>query len=203
VTVRTSGGDTVLDHVDDRPALIVATPGAEPVAAGGYAAAVLLDGWLLLSRPDLRAGEEAVRRWLNAAALVRPAAAGGRVVVVALNELRPVQALMRWQPRWHAERELDERRSLHLPPAGRIAALTGSAHAVSELLADAALPPGAELLGPVPASGSDPDAERLLIRVPRVSGLSLAESLKAAQAARSARKAREPVRVELDPAVLG
>jgi primosomal protein N' (replication factor Y) len=123
--------------------------------------------------------------------------------VVAFSELRPVQALMRWQPRWHAERELEERRSLHLPPAGRMAALTGSPAAVSELLTDASLPPGAELLGPVPAPGNDPDSERLLIRVPRVSGLALAESLKAGQAARSARKAREPVRVELDPAVLG
>ncbi len=199
--VRTSGGDAVIDQVDDRPALIVATPGAEPLAAGGYAAAVLLDGWLLLSRPDLRAGEEALRRWLNAAALVRGAGAGGRVVVVALGELRPVQALIRWQPRWHAERELEDRRALHLPPAGRMAALTGSPPALRELLTDAALPPGAEVLGPVP--GSDPDTERMLLRVPRVSGTALAESLKAAQAARSARKAREPVRVELDPALLG
>src|SRR5205814_132776 len=97
-------------------ALVVATPGAEPVADGGYGAAVLLDGWALLSRPDLRAGEEALRRWLNAAALVR-AAPAGRVVVAATGELRPVQALLRWQPLWHAERELADRAALHLPPA--------------------------------------------------------------------------------------
>ena len=54
------------------PALVIATPGAEPRAAGGYAAALLLDGWALLGRPSLRAAEEALRRWLNAAALVRP-----------------------------------------------------------------------------------------------------------------------------------
>src|SRR5439155_27092337 len=70
----------VLDTVPAEPALVVATPGAEPVATGGYGAALLLDGWALLARPDLRAGEEALRRWLNAAALVRPAGAGGRVV---------------------------------------------------------------------------------------------------------------------------
>jgi primosomal protein N' (replication factor Y) len=199
VTVRTSGGDAVLDRVDERPALVVATPGAEPVAPAGYAAALLLDGWLLLSRPDLRAGEEALRRWLNAAALVRGGASGGRVVVVAPGELRPVQALIRWQPRWYAERELDDRRTLHLPPAGRIAALTGPAPAVAELLSEAALPPGAEVLGPVPVVDPDGDHERVLIRVPRVSGLALAEALKAVQAGRSARKAPEPVKIELDP----
>jgi primosomal protein N' (replication factor Y) len=203
VAVRTSGGGAILDRVDDRPALVVATPGAEPVAAAGYAAAILLDGWLMLSRPDLRAAEEAVRRWLNAASLVRGNAAGGRVVVVAPGELRPVQALIRWQPRWFAERELEDRRSLHLPPAGRMAAITGAPVALAEVAREAELPIGAELLGPVPAPRDGGGLERLLIRVPRVSGLGLAESLKALQAARSARKAADPIKVELDPAVLG
>ena len=81
VPVRTSGRDGVLAAVGPEPALVIATPGAEPVADGGYAAALLLDGWALLDPPDLRAGEEALRRWLAAAALVRPAGAGGLVVV--------------------------------------------------------------------------------------------------------------------------
>jgi primosomal protein N' (replication factor Y) len=209
VPVRTSGGGAVIDQVDGRPALVLATPGAEPVADGGYAAAVLLDGWMLLARPDLRAAEEALRRWLAAAALVRGAEAGGRVVVVAPGELRAVQALVRWQPRWHADRELDDRRALHLPPAGRMAALTGTSPAVAEFLAAASLPPAAEVLGPVPAIGApaaaaDPEpAERMLVRVPRVQGAALAAALKSAQAGRSARKAAGVVRVELDPAVLG
>jgi primosomal protein N' (replication factor Y) len=210
VPVRTSGGGTVIDEVDDRPALVLATPGAEPVAAGGYAAAVLLDGWMLLSRPDLRAGEEAVRRWLAAAALVRGKAAGGRVVVVAPGELRAVQALVRWAPRWHAEHELDERGALHLPPAGRMAALTGSAAAVADLLAALELPTGAEVLGPVAVIGRVPGqpgaaetGERMLVRVPRQLGAELAVALKAALAGRSARKAPGTVRVELDPVVLG
>jgi primosomal protein N' (replication factor Y) len=208
--VRTSGGGSVLDRVDDRPALVIATPGAEPVADAGYAAAILLDGWMLLSRPDLRAGEEALRRWLAAAALVRGGESGGRVVAVAPGELRAVQALVRWQPRWHAERELADRRSLHLPPAARMAALTGPAAAVSEFLSTLELPAGAEVLGPVPApptsrraSGDGPDDERMLVRVPRSSGAQLAATLKVAQAARSARKADGVVRVEVDPAVLG
>ena len=76
VPVRTSGRDEVLAAVPARPALVVATPGAEPVAEGGYGAVLLLDTWALLTRADLRAGEETLRRWLAAAALARPAAAG-------------------------------------------------------------------------------------------------------------------------------
>jgi len=81
--VVVSGGANVVDTVPPAPALVVATPGAEPRADAGYAAAVLLDGWALLGRPSLRAAEEALRRWLNAAALVRPGSSGGAVTVVA------------------------------------------------------------------------------------------------------------------------
>jgi primosomal protein N' (replication factor Y) (superfamily II helicase) len=206
VRVRTSGGDMVLAEVPDRPALVVATPGAEPVAAGGYGAALLLDGWMLLSRPDLRASEEALRRWLNAAALVRGAPDGGRVIVMAAGELRAVQALLRWQPWWHAERETEDRTALHLPPAARIAALTGAPDAVRELLDALELPPGAEVLGPVHVSERRPgtdDQERMLVRVPRAAGQRLSEELRRAAAGRSARKAPDVVRIELDPQQLG
>jgi primosomal protein N' (replication factor Y) (superfamily II helicase) len=194
--VRTSGRDEVLGSVPDRPALVVATPGAEPVPAGGYGAVLLLDTWALLTRADLRAGEETLRRWLAAAALARPASAGGRVVVVADGGLPPVQALVRFDPGWYAERELAERRELGFPPAARVATVTGAAAAVAELLAAAVLPEGAEVLGPVPL---DDEQERLLVRVPRASGTALAAALHAAAGVRSARKAADPVRVQVDP----
>ena len=192
VTVRTSGRDDVLATVPAGGALVVATPGAEPVADGGYGAVLLLDGWSLLTRPDLRAGEEALRRWFAAAALARPAGQGGRVVVVADRGLVPVQALTRWDPAGAAARELAERAALGFPPATRMASLTGPPAAVAELLA--ALAGAGEVLGPV----QDGEAERALLRVPRAEGLALAAAVRAASAVRSARKA-EPVRVELDP----
>ncbi|HWH00380.1 MAG TPA: primosome assembly protein PriA, partial [Pilimelia sp.] len=207
VPVRTSGRDEVLATVPGGPALVVATPGAEPVADGGYGAVLLLDAWALLTRADLRAGEEALRRWLAAAALARPAAAGGRVVVVADGALPPVQALLRWDPGWYAARELAERRELGFPPAVRMASLTGPAAAVDELLAAARLPAGAQLLGPVPAGGRAPSGgadgaaapERMLVRVARADGGALASALRAAVAVRTARKAPDPVRVQVDP----
>jgi primosomal protein N' (replication factor Y) len=198
VAVRTSDRESVLATVEARPALVVATPGAEPVVEGGYGAVLLLDGWALLSRPDLRAGEEAVRRWTAAAALARPAGEGGRVVVMADASLAPVQALLRWDPAWYARREAAERSALAFPPATRLATVDGAADAVADLLAASALPDGAEVLGPVPYG----DGERALVRVPRERGADLAAALKTGLAARSARKAAEPVRVELDPLTL-
>ena len=69
----TSGGDAMVSAVPGDPALVVATPGRRARApTGGYGAALLLDGWALLGRQDLRAAEDTLRRWMAAAALVRP-----------------------------------------------------------------------------------------------------------------------------------
>jgi primosomal protein N' (replication factor Y) len=178
---------------------VVATPGAEPVADGGYGAVLLLDTWALLTRSDLRAAEETMRRWLSAAALARPGPAGGRVIVVADGALAPVQALLRWDPGWFAARELAERRELGFPPAARMASITGRPEAVAELLTAARLPDTAEVLGPVPAGD---DAERMLVRVTRSRAAELARALHEAAAVRSARKAALPVRIQVDPATL-
>jgi primosomal protein N' len=216
VPVRTSGREQVLDTVPGAPALVVSTPGAEPVAEGGYAAALLLDGWAMVSRPDLRAGEDALRRWIGAAALVRGQGAGGTVVVVAEPTLRPVQALVRWDPVGHAVRELAERAELGFPPVSRMAAVSGTAEALAGFLAVVELPGDAEVLGPVPLPvthaggprrvGAPPPGERwerALVRVPPGSGAALAAALKAAQAARMARGGSEPVRIRIDPPDIG
>ncbi|WP_172384537.1 primosomal protein N' [Streptomyces sp. MNP-20] len=218
VPVRTSGREQVLDTVGGAPALVVSTPGAEPVAEGGYAAALLLDGWAMLGRPDLRAGEDALRRWIGAAALVRDQGAGGTVVIVAEPTLRPVQALVRWDPVGHAVRELAERAELGFPPVSRMASVTAAPEALTEFLAQAELPPDAEILGPVPVPAAEPgrprrpgDAppgerwERALVRVPPGSGAALARALKTALAARMARgvAAQQAVRVRIDPADIG
>ena len=288
--VRRSGsGAPVLAEVAAGPELVVATPGAEPVVPGGYGAALLLDGWALLARPDLRVAEETLRRWLAAAALVRPHSEGGRVVVMADAAEPTVQALVRWDPAGHAAAELAARAEVGFPPAVRMAAVEGSAAAVAEILAeltgeragggaaaraggagaraggsapgpatarsptpavlaldlpapatprpDAAPPataggvaagrepagpgapglevpdlevPGLEVLGPVELepdpAGADPAdeaRERALLRVPRAQGRALARALHAAQAARTARKVPDPVRIRLDPVEVG
>ncbi|MET8252573.1 primosome assembly protein PriA, partial [Micromonospora sp. NPDC005197] len=64
------------------------------------------------------------------------------------------------------------------------------------LLAAARLPGDAEVLGPVPA---DEGRERMLVRVPRARAAALAEALHSAAGVRTARKAADPVRLQVDP----
>ncbi|MFC0224670.1 primosomal protein N' [Nocardioides zeicaulis] len=190
-TVRSSSGERVLAEVTDQHDLVVATVGAEPVAEGGYATVVVLDTWLTLARDDMRATEEALRRWLNAAALVRR---GGHVVAVGDPAHPVLQALVRWDPAGFARRESEERAAAHLPPAARIATLTGDLGALDDALHLIDLPEGGELLGPVPAG----EEHRLVVRVPWAHGAALSQALGDLQRMRSARKL-DPVRVQVDP----
>lgn len=211
-TVITSSGESVVDEVGDAPALVVATPGAEPAAAGGYGAALLLDTWALLGRLDLRAAEDTLRRWMAAAALVRPRTDGGTVTVVAESALSTVQSLIRWDPVGHAESELAARSEVGLPPAVHMAAVDGDAGAVETLLGAARLPDGAEALGPVelPAGArrpagmaADVPVTRMLIRVAHAQGPALASALRSEVGVLSARHDQPPVRVQIDPLHIG
>ncbi|GAS94246.1 primosome assembly protein PriA [Mycolicibacterium canariasense] len=210
--IITSGGDTVLSTVRAGPAVVVATPGAEPAAPGGYGAALLLDGWALLGRQDLRAAEDTLRRWMAATALVRSRADGGMVAVIAESVIPTVQALIRWDPLGHAETELDARTEVGLPPAVHLAVLDGAPDAVAALVDAATLPAEAELLGPVelppgarrpPGVAVDSPISRMLVRVPRTGGLELAAALRRAVNAMSARHDQQPVRVQIDPLHIG
>ncbi|ABL81945.1 MULTISPECIES: primosomal protein N' [unclassified Nocardioides] len=194
-TVRTSSGEAVVAAVGARPQVVVATPGAEPVAEDGYAAVVLLDTWLLLSRIDLRAEEEALRRWANAAGLVRP---GGRVVAVGDAAHPALQALVRWDPAGFAARETAERVEAHLPPASRLATITGEPGAVDDALILLDAPSGAEILGPVDVGEGE---SRVVVRVPRAQGPALSHALGQLQRVRSSRKL-DAVRIQVDPPTL-
>lgn len=210
--VVTSAGDAIVAEVAAGPALVVATPGAEPVAPGGYGAALLLDTWALLGRQDLRAAEDALWRWMTAAALVRARGAGGVVAVVAESSIPTVQSLIRWDPVGHAEAELTARAEVGLPPSVHMAAIDGAPGAVAALLDEARLPAGADLLGPVelppgvrrpPGTPADVPVTRMLVRVPREQGLQLAASLRRGVSVLSARQTHQPVRVQIDPLHIG
>ncbi|MFK0006078.1 primosomal protein N' [Paenarthrobacter sp. NPDC090520] len=207
-TVITSSGEHIKATVPGSPALVVATVGAEPVAPEGYAAALLLDGNSLLRRENLRSGEDTVRRWFNAAALVRPAGQGGLVVITA-DDTTATGALLRWDATGYASRELALRKELQLPPAVRVASVTGPRTDVvsfSETLTAALNRPTDSLrsVGPAPvqlhgAGASEPDADvRTLFFIPYGEAAAATQAMRAVKAANAAKRMHGPVQLRLD-----
>ena len=200
VRVLQSWSGHLLDAVDGEPALVLATPGAEPRAEGGYAAAILMDTGLLLGRPDLRAAEEALRRWLTVCALVRPATRGGTVMAVGERDARALQALVRLDVAGFAAREYAERVETRFPPAARLVQFDGPEGALAEAEAAWRPVPGAEPFGPVPLETvGDGETWRLTVRCPPVHGDRLVAGLRAIVADRLSRKAPGAMRLQVDP----
>ena len=189
VPVVWSEADRIVREVSDAPALVVATPGAEPWAKSGFEAVVILDA--KVAAPTLIGGEQLVRRWFGAVRLIRP---GGHVCVVADPAMAEVQALTRWDSRWYAQRELQQRMALGLPPSSRVAELTGPSSAVSAL--EGSITVEHRTLGPVDLAGST----RSYLVVPRAKASMLTHQLASAlRTASVGETALRDVRVRMDP----
>jgi primosomal protein N' (replication factor Y) len=195
--VIADGSRTVMS-VDDTPALVVATRGAEPVAAGGYRAVLLLDGDRMLAREGLRVTEDCMRWWSNAIALGAPDATTWIVGVGG----RLAAGLAGWRQAGVAAAELTQRRELRFPPAVRVATVTGRSAVVDEVIAALGLAP-IDVLGPVPTDGA---AVRCILRFDYQRGHDVALVLREAvirhaaarrAAARSAGRSA-PARAEVD-----
>lgn len=199
--VMESSGERRREAIGQAPILVVATPGAEPLARAGYAAAVLLDTHRLLDRVDLRAGEEALRRWLNVIALVRPAEQGGTVLIAGPPAARPVQGLVRLDPAGYASTELADRRDAGFPPACVMVSVEAGADTLRTWQNGLVVPPNGEVMGPIPLTGSQGSDSlyQLTLRAPLADGQDLVRAVKAAQAVHSAKKLPGAVRVRVDP----
>jgi len=182
VRVVVADGERPLFEVDARSALVIATRGAEPVAAGGYRAVLLLDGDRMLLRESLRVAEDCLRWWANAAAL----AADDATVVLAGVDGALATALATGRVVEHAAAELADRRALRFPPAVRVATLDGLPEAVDAALA--ALPSAAEPIGSAPRDGR----VRAIVRFDYGHGAEVAAALRA-ELIRQATTRRKPV----------
>lgn len=193
-----SSADRIRDIVPDEPAIVVATPGAEPEAPSGYSGVLILDADVTLARVDLRASEEAVRRWSCAAALARAPRDGGSVLIVGDSAQRAVQAMVRGDLATLISRELADRAEAGLTPAVKLARIVGDKEAVDEFL-DNDEWTGIQVLGP-----TEVDDERwaALLRAPLDESRSLVRRVKHAAAIRSARKERGLLSITVDPETL-
>lgn len=109
-----SAGNVIKDRIDSKPALVLATSGAQPQVEGGYAAVVILDGLRFFAHTDLRTQERARELFLETASMM----SFQGVVLLVIDDSHPiVSAIARWNVAPLLKRELSERAELNLPPS--------------------------------------------------------------------------------------
>jgi primosomal protein N' (replication factor Y) len=127
IVIQSTAGDP-RDSVSAEPALVISTPGVEPIAEKGYAAVVILQVDRFLSATSSNGVESAYSNFFAASALV------GDTGVVALvhDDGAPItSALTTWNPATISKREIEQRISLQLPPiSGAVLVLADSAELV-------------------------------------------------------------------------
>lgn len=187
VPVRVVDADHPLERIPQTQQVLLVTPGAEP--DGRVPLVVVLDADAVLSRHDLGASIEAVRRWSEAAALVE---AGGRMLIVGASAAPAVQALVRGDPSGFAAHELRERRAVGLPPALHAAVVEAPAGSPAAMeMAEAA--PGSSILGPARAG----EGQRWIVLHGELQPLTTA--VRAVLGRRSASKTIAGIGVRIDP----
>jgi primosomal protein N' (replication factor Y) len=114
IPVIISAGDVIKDRIEHKPALVLATSGAQPQVEGGYSAVVILDGMRFFSHTDLRTQERARELFFESSSLISQEG----TVLLVIDDVHPiVSAIARWNVAPLLKRELSERVELQLPPS--------------------------------------------------------------------------------------
>lgn len=121
-------------ELDGSRRIVVATPGAVPHVAGGYAAGIVLDAGYLLRSVRLEAEVHFLRAIAHTAAHIRPRAAGGKLLVVGDVPAGLMAALHTWDMAGWSASLLDERRAVGLPPTTCWVELRGEQKSLHDFL---------------------------------------------------------------------
>jgi primosomal protein N' (replication factor Y) len=116
------------DLVSNNPALVISTPGVEPIAERGYSAVVILQVDRFLSASASNGVERAYSSFFAAAALLSES---GTIALVHHDGAPITSALATWNPATISKREIEQRIALKLPPiVGAVLVLAESAELV-------------------------------------------------------------------------
>ena len=151
-----SAGDVIKDRIEHKPALVLATSGAQPQVEGGYAAVVILDGMRFFSHTDLRTQERARELFFETSSLISPSG----TVLLVIDDTHPiVSAIARWNVAPLLKRELSERAELQLPPTVFSVVLVMDqsigiqiVNGLKKALADGRIPQSSNIYGPTEIS---------------------------------------------------
>lgn len=131
----------IIQCIDEKPVIVVATPGCEPRIQtqdancnGEYGVVAILDTWVSLYASGLDARIDTLNSWMKASALCAPRARGGSVLLI--GETYPVlaRALTLWDTTQLSCNELSERAQAILPPCVTAACVWGARDAVMRAL---------------------------------------------------------------------
>ena len=182
----------IIERIEDRPQVVIASPGAEPqiVSTGltrmehregigveksdtayqnidgayhpSYRAVAIVDTWTSLYASHMDSRIDILTAWMRAAALCASHEDGGQVLLLGECEPAIAQSLIAWDPSYLARKEVEERKEAGMPPSVTAANIWGRREVVEWVLKDI----GAD----IGAAGAESDLALLPSGIPSVLG---------------------------------
>ena len=179
--------------------MVLATPGAQPLVNGGYAAVVVLDATRFFSHTDLNTQERARELLLETSSLIRKT---GKVLLV-IDESHPItSAIARWNIAPLLKREIADREELKLPPTVASAVIVTDSVTAPQIVSglqkafsDGRLPQSARIYGPTIMSK---DLAKIVIHAAHQEWRQMAQVLHELQRRRSIAK-KDLLTIRIDP----
>lgn len=113
IVIRESTGEHLLSRLEHEKGIVVATAGAQPIAAEGYSGVFILEAQRFLAGIDMRSIERSYEQFFATLALASPNA----ILGISLPSEHPaIAGLSRWNPKNLLNRMLREREEASLPP---------------------------------------------------------------------------------------
>ena len=144
------------ESVGAEPALVISTPGVEPIAQDGYSAVVILQVDRFLSSSTSNGVERAYSNFFAASALISES---GTIALVHEDGAPITSALTTWNPATISKREIEQRIQLQLPPVSgavlmlaEAAELTRLKRALESAKEEGRAPKSLRIYGPTPHS---------------------------------------------------
>jgi primosomal protein N' (replication factor Y) len=189
ISIFLSTADKRINEIGADPVVIIATSGMEPTSENGYAAIALLNGEELMSRPFVRSDEELLQRWFNSLQHLRR---NGEIFISLPAAHRLSQSIMVGDSTRFFKEELEERKTLGLPPANNLILVESKNESLSTLRG--------KLMKEFPESIANLSANSRLITIilPRESRAAIVASLKALQKVRSINR-KDLLKITVNP----
>lgn len=131
----------IIQCIDKKPVIVVATSGAEPrvksqnaAQSGSYGVVAILDTWVSLYASGLDSRIDTLTAWMKAASLCAPRTSGGSVLLIGETYTILARALTLWDTTQLSLNELSERKQAVLPPFVTAACVWGERDAVMRAL---------------------------------------------------------------------
>lgn len=163
--------------VADSKGIYLATPGMAPISQSGYAAVLILEGNRFLNQSDMRAQERVRELYFSVVALARIDAT---VILIQDEGDAIVTAISSWNPSLSVHQDLEERKSLQLPPYTRTVVLSMKSSEIVRLKgalesakSEERIPRTTRIFGPIQQG----EKSSILLSVPAEEGEALVDTV--------------------------